>query len=197
MQKFTYLLSIDDIARAPIISEITTVDNGDSYTFTVTTERTYAEVQSISVCSWYAYGGGFGMPARSDTESWIDMDVSYPVSGNIATFTVTPKNMDGTIVVYVTAYDGQDGTGRPSAPEYFTFIVKDGSTKNINNDPLTQPFIWTLVLIIIAAVLVLAIAAIWTFGWYAKVKWYVLLILSAIVGIIGSLVFYYAWMGGL
>lgn len=197
MQKFTYLLSIDDIARAPIISEITTVNNGDSYTFTVTTERTYAEVQSISVSSWYAYAGGFGMPARSDTESWIDMDVSYSVSGNNATFTVTPKNTDGTIVVYVVAYDGPSGTGRPSAPKYFTFIVKDGSTDDIDNNPLTQPLIWTLLLIIIAAVLVIAIAAIWTFGWYAQVKWYVLLILSSIVGIVGYLALYFTWVSGL
>jgi hypothetical protein len=175
--KFTYALTIDQHEWQPIITSISTVNNGNSYRFTVITNRTYQEITS-----------------RTDTESWIDMDRPYPVSNNVATFTVTPKNMDGTIVVWVIAYDSDM---RPSAPKYITFVVEEGRTDDIDNDPLTQPWVWTDMAIITVIVIVLIVAAIWAFGLYGQVKWYILMALSAIVGILGALVIFTQWAGWL
>ena len=203
--KFTYVLSIDDEDRAPLITDVTTVNNGNSISFTVFTNRTYMEVAKVEVCAWYSYGG-FGMPARTDTESWIMMDMPFPVVNDTATFTVYPKNMDGTICVYIVAYDTEM---RPSAPKLTTFVVEEGKTDDIKNDPASQPWVWTFLAVACVALMVIATAAVWILGWMYKWPIYVMVILTLIIVLsLGTvalaagfgwfgLMFMEAWIGGI
>ena len=153
---FDQILTIDQLDRAPLITDIAVQNNGDSMTYTVTCEQTYAALDHVTVYAWYSYGSTTMMPPTSDTESWIDYAAQYPISGNQATFTVTPKNMDGTIVVKVIAYDVD---GRPSTPDYESIVVENGETDD-DGDPLTQNFVWTTMAVIMLALTALAIFAI-------------------------------------
>jgi len=183
----TTILAIDDRERAPIVTDISGVNNGDSFSYTVTVEETYAALNFISVDAWYSYSEGTSKPGSTDTESWIMDDVSYPISGGVATFTVYPKsNIQGLIVVEVVAYDIDT---RPSAPSYESFVVNNNGTKP-GGDPVEQPFVWTTSAVITAALLVLGIVAIM---WFAPIPMNMKIILVMILGIAGAIL---VWLFG-
>lgn len=180
------ILAIDDRERAPIITDISWVNNGDSLSYTVTIEETYNTLSDINVAAWYSYGGGTSMPG-DDTESWILQNVQYPIIGGTSTFTVYPKsNIQGLIIVKVIAYDID---GRPSTPDYESFSVDNDGT-DPTPPPYEQPFVWTTSALIISVLLVLGIVAIM---WFAPVGINIKLILVMIIGIAGAVL---VWLAG-
>jgi len=186
-RNYDEILTIDDRARAPIITDISFVNNGDSFSYTVTVEETYATLSFINVDAFYTYGGGTTMPGSGDTESWILQDIHYPVTSGIATFTVYPKaNIQGDVVVKVIAYDVD---GRPSTPDYESFTVSINGTVPIP-PPIEQPFVWTTSAVIVSALLVLGIVAIM---WFAPIPINIKIILVMILGIAGAIL---VWLFG-
>jgi len=186
-RNYDEILTIDDRERAPIITDISWVNNDDSFTYTVTVEETYNTLSFINVDAWYSYGGGTTMPGSGDTESWILQDVHYPVTGGTATFTAYPKsNIQGLIVVKIIAYDID---GRPSSPGYESFSVSNNGTVP-EDPPIEQPFVWTTLAVILSAILILGIVAIM---WFAPVPMNIKIILVMIIGIAGAIL---VWLFG-
>ena len=143
---FTQIFAVDDLSRIPVITDIAVQNNGDSMTYTITANRTYANLDKVTVWAWYGYGGTT-MPSTEDTESWVLYAADYSFSGNTATFEVKPKNQDGTIVVKAVAYDVD---GRTSEPYLTSVIVKAGSTSQGGN-PNNGQFLWTTPVIALVA----------------------------------------------
>jgi hypothetical protein len=189
---FEQLFTIDQHERAPLISSIDAINNGGSFTYILNCNRTYAELSTVVVYAWYGYGGTT-MPSTSDGESWIFNGKPFPVTNNIATFTVTPKNVDGTIIVKAILVDVE---GRTSMPEYSSITVVAGST-GPGPSPLSQPFIWTWVAILIVVVAIISISAIFISGYYTGTKPEILIILSTIAGIIAAVCVYLFWWWGI
>ena len=187
-RNYDEILTIDDRERAPLITDISYVNNDDSFTYTVTVEQTYTTLSYINVDAWYSYDGTTTMPGSGDTESLIFQDLHFPISGGTSTFTVYPKaNIQGTIVVKVIAYDID---GRPSSPDYESFVVSNNGTAPLD-PPVSQPFVWTTSALIITALLILGMVAIL---WFLPVKsFYIKFILVVIIGTAGS---YFVWLAG-
>jgi hypothetical protein len=137
---FTQAFVVDDLARVPKLIKIEESNNGNSFTYTVTCERTYAELDHISIWAWYGYGGTT-MPAPTDTESWIIYAGEYSISGNIATITITPKGgLAGTVCTKIVVYDVD---GRASDQHIKQFVTTAEGETDKGGNTFKQPFIWS------------------------------------------------------
>lgn len=143
---FTQAFIVDDLAKAPIILSIEESNNGNSFTYTVKCEKTYAELDHVSIWAWYAYGGTT-MPDPTDTESWIVYAGEYSISSNIATITITPKGgLAGTVCTKIVLYDVD---GRASDQTVKQFITTAEGETDKGGNTFTQPFIWSTAVYIV------------------------------------------------
>ncbi|MDD3962245.1 MAG: hypothetical protein PHT77_10325 [Bacteroidales bacterium] len=155
---FQQLFAVDSLDRIPIIVDVAEINNGDSITYTITMEATYAAIQGIKVYAWYSYGGTT-MPSTADTESWVLYDKTYTGASTVS-FTVYPKSsLDGTITVKCFAFDVG---GRVSEPEYMSIVVEDGKTTP-GDDPLTPEMYWSWQVIALLALAAIAFIGIINF----------------------------------
>lgn len=145
---FTQIFTIDLRERAPGTPVITRAWTGNLATITVSSQRTYADIDTFIIWAWY---GEETMPSLSDGESWVQNGVQYQASptgtGNYtAMFTIQAKNQDGNIRVKIIARDVE---GRSSAPGYLELIVENGNFEDARDPTISQPFLWTWLVVII------------------------------------------------